>query len=142
MTSYLQIALHSPIVHHLRTMRKPSPKRNLLAIPAGLLVASVAKCEERPEGTDPVQNWPLNTCLPGSGVWPPNFYPRSTNSGLPPPLMQHFIPLFGERMTCYLPPWASIFWIMSLLTDSSYRHFPCTTAPLIHMIICYTLTRH
>ena len=91
--------------------------------------------------TDPIRNWPLSTCLPGSRVWPPSFHLRSTHSERPPPRIQHFIPLFGDCTTCYLPPWANIFWIMSLLADSSYRCFPCTTAPLIHMIICCTLTR-
>ena len=141
MTSYLSIALHSPVVFHHRTMRKPRPERDLLAIPVGLLVARVTRCKERPAGTDPIRNWPLSLCLLGSGVWPPSFYLRSTHSGQPPPRMQHFIPLSGDRTTCYISPWASIFWIMSLLADSSYRRLPCTTAPLIHMIICCTLTR-
>ena len=135
MTNYLPIALHSPVVYHPRTMRKLSPERDLLAILAGLLVACVTGCEERPTGTDPIRNWPLSICLPGSGVWPPSFYLRSI------PRMQHFIPLSGDCTTCYLPPWASIFWITSLLADSSYRHLPCMTAPLIHMIICCTSTR-
>ena len=43
-------------------------------------------------------------------------------------------------MTCCLPPWASIFWIMSLLVDSLFHRFLCTTTPLIRMIICCTLT--
>ena len=43
MTSYLPIALYSPVVCHHRTMRKPSPERDLLAILAGLLVARVAE---------------------------------------------------------------------------------------------------
>ena len=139
--SYLQIALHSPVVHHPRTKRKPSPEKDLLAILVGLLVARVTGCEERPTGIDPIRNWPLSTCLPCSGVWPPSFYLRSTHSGRPPPHMQHFIPLSGDRTTCYLPPWASIFWIMILLADSSNRRFLCTTDPLIHMILCCTLTR-
>ena len=141
MTSYLQIALHSPVVHHPRTMQKSSPEIDLLAIPIGLLVALVVECEERPVGTDPIRNWPLSTCLPGSGVWSPSFYLRSTYSGRSPPRMQHFIPLSGDCTTCYIPSWANIFWIMSLLADSSYHRLPCTTAPLIHMIICCTLTR-
>ena len=141
MTSYLQIALHSPIVHHPRTMRKTSPEKDLLAIPTGLLVARVAGYEERPAGTDPIRNWPLSTCLLGLGVWPPSFYLRNTHSRWPSPRMKHFIPLSRDRMTCYLPPWDNIFWIMSLLADFSYRRLSCTTAPLIHMIICCTLTK-
>ena len=139
--SYLSIALYPPVVHHPRTMWKPSPERDLLAIPAGLLVARVAGCEKRPTGTDPIRNWPLSICLPGSGVWPPSFYLCSTHSRRPSPHMLHLIPLSGDHTTCYLPPWANIFWIMSLLADSSYHHSPCTTAPLIHIIICCTSTR-
>ena len=141
MTSYLQIALHSLVTHHPRTMRKPSLERDHLAIPVGLLVARVTGCDERPAGTDPIRSWPLSICLPGSGVWPPIFYLCSTHSGRPPPCTHHLIPLVGDCMTCFLPPWASIFWITSLLADSSYRCLPCTTPPLIRMIICCTLTK-
>ena len=141
MTSYLPIALHSPVIHHPKTMRKPSLEIDLLATLVGLLVARIARCEERPVGTDLIRNWPLSIYLPGSGVWPPSFYLRSTHSGQPPPRMQHLIPLSGDHTTCYLPPWASIFWITNLLVDSLYRCSPCTTAPLIHMIICCTLTK-
>ena len=141
MTSYILIALHSPVIRHPRTVRKPSPKKDLLAIPTGLLVARVAGYEKRPVRTNPIQNWALSICLPGSGVWPLSFYLRSTHYGRPPLHMQHLITLSGDHTTCYLPPWASIYWITSFLTDSSYRCFPCTTAPLIHTILCCTLTR-
>ena len=141
MTSYLPIALHSPVVRHPRTVRKPSAEKDLLSIPTGLLVARVVGCEERPVQTNPILNWPLSICLPGSGVWPLSFYLRSTHSGRPPPRMQHLITLSGDHTTCYLPPWASINWIMSLLTYSSNRRFLCTTTPLIHTILCCTLTR-
>ena len=55
-------------------------ERDLLASPAGLLVVRVARCEDRPAGTDPIRNWPLSICLPCSGVWPPSFYLRSIDS--------------------------------------------------------------
>ena len=90
-------------------MRKPSPERDLLAILAGLLVARVSGCEERLAGTYTIQNWLLSTCLPGLVVWPPSFYLHSTHSGRPPPRMQHFIHMSGDRTKCYLPPWANIF---------------------------------
>ena len=133
----------SPLPRHSppQKMQKLSPERDLLAVPAELLVARIVGCEERPAGIDPIQNWPLSICLPGSGVWPPSFYLRSTHSGWPPPHMPHLIPLSGDRTTCYLPPRARKFWITSLLADSSYRRLPCTTTPLIHMIICCTLTK-
>ena len=92
MTSYLQIALHSLVTHHPKTMWKPSPERDLLAILVGLSVAHVAGCEERPAGTDSIRSWPLSICLPGSGVWPPSFYVRSTRSRRPPPCTQHLTP--------------------------------------------------
>ena len=141
MTSRLQVALHSPVTHHPRAMQKPSPERDHIAIPVGLSVARVVGCEERPVGTGPIRSWLLSICLAGSGVWPPTFYLRSTRSRQPSPCTQHLISPTGDRMTCYLPSWASIFLITSPLADSSYRRFPCTTASLIRMIICCTLTR-
>ena len=141
MTSYLLIALHSPIARHPKKMQKLNPERDLLVILAELLVACVAGCKERLAGTDPVRNWPLSIYLPGSGVWPPSFYLCSTHPWWPPPLMQHLISLSGDRRTCYPPPWASIFWITSLLADSLFRRLPCTTALLIHTTICCTLIR-
>ena len=107
MMSYLQIALHSPVTHHPRTMRKPSPERDHHTIPVRLSVARIAGREERPTGTGPIQSWPLSICLPGSRVWPPTFYLRTTRSGRPPPCTQHLIPPTKDHMTCYLPPWAS-----------------------------------
>ena len=74
-------------------------------------------------------------------AWPPSFCLRNTSSGHLLPCVQHFIPLSGGRMTCCLPPWASIFWTMSLLADFSFHRLLCTMAPLIRMIICCTLTR-
>ena len=59
MTSYLHIALHSPVTHHPRAMWKPSPERDHLAIPVRLSVARVAGCEERPAGTGPIRSCPL-----------------------------------------------------------------------------------
>ena len=75
MMSSLQTTLHFSVAHHPRTMRKLSPERDLLPSPAGLLEVCVARCEERPEGTNPIRNWPLSICVPGSGVWPPQFLP-------------------------------------------------------------------
>ena len=141
MMSSLQKTLHFSVAHHPRTMRKPSPERDLLPSPAELLEVRVAGCEERPKGTNPIRNWPLSICLPGSGVWPPNFYLLSTHSGCLSSRMQHLIPLSGDCMTCCLPPWANIFWITSPLMDSSFRRLLCMTAPLILMTICSTLTR-
>ena len=100
MTSYLHVALHSPVTHHPRTMWKPSPKRDLLAIPVGLSMARVAGCEDRPAEIDPIWSWPLSICLPGSGVWPPSFYLRSARTGRPLPCTHYLIPLDGDRMTC------------------------------------------
>ena len=141
MTSYLSIALHSPIAHHPRKMRKPNPERDLLAIPAGLLVAHAARCKESLARTDPIRNWPPSIYLPGSGVWAPSFYLCSTHPGWPLPHTQHLIPLSGNHRTCYPPPWASIFWITSLIADLLFRRFPCTMALLIHTTICCTLIR-
>ena len=103
MTSSLRTALHFPVVHHPRTMRKPNPERDLLASQAGILVVRAAVCEERLAGIGLVRNWPRNIYLPGSGVWPPNFYPSNTRSGHLPPYMQHFTPIFGDHTTCCLP---------------------------------------
>ena len=141
MTSCLQIALHSPVTHHPRAIRKPSPERDHLAIPVGPSVARITGCEERPTRTGPIRSWSLIICLPGSGVCPPTFYLRSTHSGRPPPCTQQLIPPTRDCMTCYLPHWANIFWITIPLADSSYRLSPCTTTPLIRMIIYCTLTR-
>ena len=141
MTNSLQTALHFPVAHHPRTIWKSSLERDLLTSPAGLLVVRVTECEERPVVTDHVRNWPMSICLPGSGVWLPSFYLRNTLSGRLPPHMQHLIPLFGDLTTCCLPPWASIFWTTSLLADSSFHRLLCMMAPLIHMIICCTLTK-
>ena len=117
MMNSLRIALQFPVVHHLRTTRKLNPERDHLASPAGLLAVRAAECEERLAKIGPVRNFPRNIYQPGSGVCPPNFHLSDTHLGYPPHCMQHFIPLFGDRMTCCLPPWASIFWIMSLLVD-------------------------
>ena len=141
MMSSLRIVLHFPVVHRLRTMRKPNPERDHLASLAGLLAIRAAECEERPAKIGPVQDWPRNIYLPGSGVCPPNFHLSDTRSGNLPHCMQYFTPLSGDSTTCCLPPWASIFWIMSLLADFSFHRLLCTTAPLIHMIICCTSTR-
>ena len=141
MMSYLQIALHFPIARHPRTMQKSSPETDLLASPVGLLVVHVTGCEERPAGIDPIPKLPLSIYLPDLGVWPPNFYLRSTHSGQLPPLIQHLIPLFRDHTTCCLPPWKSTFWITSPLVNSSFCRLLCTTVPLIHMIICCTTTR-
>ena len=136
-----QTAPRFPDVHHLRTMRKPNLGRDLLASPVGLLVLRTAELEGRPAEIGPVQNWPRNTYLPGSGAWPPSFCLGNTRSGHLPPCMHHFIPLSGGHMTCCLLPWASIFRTMSLLVDLSFHRLLCMTAPLICMIICCTLTR-
>ena len=141
MTNSPWTAPRFPVIHHLRTMRKPNPRRDLLASPAELLVLRAVECEERPAEIGPVQNWPWNIYLPGSGAWPPSFRLSNTRSGHLLPCMQHFITLSWGRMTCCLPPWASIFWTMSLLADFSFHRLLCTTAPLIRMIICCTLTR-
>ena len=141
MTNSPRIAPRFPIVHHLRIMWKPNPRRDLLASPVGLLVLHITECEKRPVEIGSVQNWPRNIYLPGSRAWPPNFRMSNTRLVHLLPFMQHFIPLSGGRMTCCLPSWASIFWTMSLLTDLSFHRLLCTTAPLIHMIICCTLTR-
>ena len=141
MTNSPRTAPRFPVVHHLKIMWKPNPGGDLLASPAGLLVLRAAECEERPTEIGPIQNWPWNIYLLGSGAWPLSFLLSNTRSGHLPPRMQHFIPLFRGRMTCCLPPWASIFLAMSLLADLSFHRLLCTMAPLIRMLICYTLTR-
>ena len=141
MTNSPRTAPCFPVVHHLKIMRKPNPGRDLLASPAGLLVLCTAECEERPVEISPIRNWPRNIYLPGSGAWPPSFRLSNNRSGHLLPCMQHFIPLSKGRMTCCLPPWASIFWTMSILADFLFHHLLCTMAPLIRMIICCTLTR-
>ena len=141
MMSSLRIALHFPVVHHLRTTRKPNPERDLLTIPIGLLAVRAAECEERPVETSLVRNWPRNIYLLYLEVCPPNFHLSDTRSGYLPHCMQHFTPLSGDHTTCCLPSWANRFWIMSLLTDFSFHRLLCTTTPMIHMIICCTSTR-
>ena len=141
MTNSPRIAPRFPFVHHLRTMQKSNPRRDLLTSVAGLLVLHATECEERPAKIGLIRNWPRNIYLPGSGAQPPSFDLSNIHSGHLSPYRQHFIPLFRGRMTCCLPPWASIFWTMSLLADFSFHCLLCTTAPLIRMIICWTLTR-
>ena len=141
MTSCVQVALHSSVIHHPGEIRKSSPERDHLAIPVRPSVARVAECEERLVGIGLIRSWPPSICLPGSGVWRPSFYLRSTRTRCLQPCMQHLIPLYGDRTTCCLPPLASIFWITSPLADSPFRCLLFTTALLIHMIICCTLTR-
>ena len=141
MTNTPRTAPRFPLIHHLRTMRKRNPRRDLLASPVGLSVLRTAEREGRLVEIGLGQNWPRNTYMPGSGAWIPSFCLSNTRSGHLLPCVQHFIPLSRGCMTCCLPPWASIFWTMSPLEDSSFHRLLCTTAPLIRMIICCTLTR-
>ena len=85
MTNSPQTAPRFPVVHHLRTMRKPNPGRDLLASPAGLLVLRTAKGEGRSVDIGHGRNWPRNTYLPDSGAWPPSFSLSNTRSGHLPP---------------------------------------------------------
>ena len=124
MTNSPRTAPRFPVVHHLRTMRKPNPGRDLLANPAGLLVLCVTECEERPTEICPVRNWPRNIYIyPVRGHGPQfslekypfgaplalqaTFYPpaRGPNDTLSSPLGQHILD-YEPAHGFVIPPFA------------------------------------
>ena len=132
MTNSPRTAPRFPVVHHLRTMRQPNPGRDLLTSPIGLLVLRTAEREGRPSEIAPIQNWPRNTYLPGSGAWPPSSHMSNTRSGHLSPCMQHFIPLqydmlsspLGQHILNYEPPRGFVIPPFAMYDDSfdSYDH--------------------
>ena len=58
-------------------------------------VARAAEYEERPVKTVTMQNWPLNICLPDSGVWLHRSRPRKTHSGQPSSRIWLLFRMFG-----------------------------------------------
>ena len=116
-------------------MRKLSSKRDHLAIPVGLSVARIAGCVERPIGTGPIRSWPPSICLPGSGIWPPSFYLRSTRTGVPPtqnaasypPVRGSYDMLsspLGQHILYYEPPRGFVISLFAMYDGSSdpYDH--------------------
>ena len=72
-----------------------NPKRGPRADLADLLAARTAEYEERPVETITMQNWPLNICLPDSGVWLHHSRSCNTHSGQPPSCIWLLFQLFG-----------------------------------------------
>ena len=127
--------------HHLRMPRKTILENGRPADPAGPSASQGVEHGENPVETND-HPCPLNNMFPTQpGASPGQCQPYTHLLGSPLHLKWSFHPPFGDRRTCFLLPLVSISWITIPPVDFPYHPLPYTTAPPIHMIICYIIIR-